>query len=49
MRLGVAGFFIETFRGMAERRQKGNNGDDEATATEVTVHEISYLSPCLAH
>jgi nitrogen regulatory protein PII-like uncharacterized protein len=33
MRLGVAGFFIETFRGMAERKQKG--GDEEATATEV--------------
>jgi hypothetical protein len=45
MRLGVAGFFIETFKGMAERKQKGNNGDDEATATEVCLP--SSLSPLL--
>ena len=44
MRLGVAGFFIETFKGMAERRQKGNNGDDEATATEVCLLITSLSS-----
>jgi LETM1 and EF-hand domain-containing protein 1, mitochondrial len=49
MRLGVAGFFIETFRGMAERKQKG--GDEEATATEVgsfiSLPHSPSLSVCL--
>ena len=35
MRLSVASFFIETFKGMAERKQKDNSDDEEATATEV--------------
>lgn len=35
MRLGVASFFIETFKGMAERKQKANSDDEEATASEV--------------
>lgn len=33
MRLGVASFFIETFRNMAEKKQK--DSDEEATASEL--------------
>jgi LETM1 and EF-hand domain-containing protein 1 len=40
MRLGVASFFIETIRNMAEKKQK--DGDEEATASEVR-DSSSYL------
>lgn len=39
MRLGVASFFIETIRNMAEKKQK--DGDEEATASEVT-HSFTF-------